>query len=254
VPPPSEPIRFKGIFSREVAEQVLARFRRPPHLMMKYATPLLILALLHLPLAGRAADDEGFTPLFNGTTLDGWHSVGGNGSFRVEDNCIVGYGDNVDHNTFLRTDRTYRNFDLRFEFRLTAGNSGMMFRAQQRPGPNGRVFGYQCEHDNNPKRAWTAGLYDEARRMWLQPHSTDPRGQQAFTKQGQELTRWDDWNEVRILCVDKDIKIWLNGELRVHFVDTDPEHFTPEGFFGLQVHSGATNLVRWRALRIRELP
>jgi hypothetical protein len=153
----------------------------------------------------------------------------------------------------LRTDRTYRNFDLRFSFKNTIGNSGVMFRALQQPGENGRVYGYQCEQDNHPERAWTGGLYDEARRKWLQPHSTDPRGQAAFTAEGQSLIKWDDWNEVRILCVNESIKIWLNGVLRVDFIDTDEANYTPEGFLGLQVHAGEACSVRWRDLRIKEL-
>jgi hypothetical protein len=33
----------------------------------------------------------------------------------------------------------------------------------------------------------------------------------------------------------------------------DGKEFTPEGFFGMQVHSGAATNVRWRNLRIKEL-
>ena len=222
---------------------------RPLRLALTFAAASLAAA------AFAASPGPDFVPLFDGQSLDGWHKVGGTGDYRIEDGCIVGFGENVEGNTFLRTDRTYRNFDLRFSFKLEAGNSGVMFRALQRESAdgNGRVYGYQCEHDNNLERAWSACLYDEARRKWLQPHSTDPRGQAAFTEQGRRLTRWDDWNDVRILCVDEDIKIWLNGELRVHFVDTDPEHYTPEGFFGLQVHSGKKSLVRWRDLYLKEL-
>lgn len=200
-----------------------------------------------------AQNEAGFSPLLKGDSLDGWRRVGGTGEYRVENGVVVGFGENVNENTFLRTERTYRNFDLRFDYRLIAGNSGVMFRALQQPGENGRVYGYQCEHDNRLERAWSGGLYDEARRKWLQPHSTDPRGQEAFTEQGQKLTRADGWNEVRVLCVDNDIKIWMNGELRVHFLDTDPEHATPEGFLGLQVHSGKSSHVMWRNLRIKEL-
>ena len=51
----------------------------------------------------------------------------------------------------------------------------------------------------------------------------------------------------------KQHKIWFNGELRVHFIDTDKTHNTLEGFFGLQVHSGDKSLVTWKNLRIKEL-
>lgn len=221
----------------------------------------LLLCLLALALPVSALED-GFKPLFNGKDLSGWTRVNGNGEFKVEDNCIAGVGDNVKSNTFLRTDKTYKDFDFRFEMKFDdlEGNSGMMFRGLQKPGADGRVNGYQCEHDNGKGRAWTAGLYDEARRGWLSPRKNDKdlkneadlAAQKAFTEQGKALFRWTDWNSVRIVCQGKHIQIWLNDEKRVDYVDDAPE-FTPEGFFALQVHAGKACHVRWRNLRIKEL-
>jgi hypothetical protein len=133
-----------------------------------------------------------------------------------------------------------------------SGNSGMMFRGLQRPGDDGRVHGYQCEHDNRRGRSWTAGLYDEARRGWLVPDRDDPEESEEFSVQGRKLMKLDDWNQIRILCEGRHIQIWLNDELRVDFTDED-EAFTPEGFFALQVHSGSSCNVRWRNIRIKEL-
>ena len=211
---------------------------------------LLSLALL-LPAI---ATEEGFAPLFNGKDLSGWKKVNGSGEYKVEDGCIVGFGKDIKGNTFLITEKTYGDFDFRFEMKMDdlSGNSGMMFRASQKPGENGRVFGYQCEHGNRPERAWTAGIYDEARRGWLFPSKGDKDQCAAFTEQGKKLIKWDDWNDIRILCEGKRIRIWLNGEERVDFTDEGKE-FTPEGFFGLQVHGGKSCNVRWRNLRIKEL-
>ncbi len=222
---------------------------------MKLPRILILASLLFgAGLISQAAHHEkGFKPLFDGKTLDGWRVVGGTGKFKAEDGMIVGYGENVKGNTFLRTDRTYTDFDLRFSYKREHGNSGMMFRALQRPGENGRVNGYQCEHGNKPERAWSGGIYDEARRGWMQPHATDLRSQAAFTKQGQRIINQEQWNDVRILCEGNITKIWLDGELRVHFKDTDKGHNTLEGFFGLQVHSGDKSLVSWKNLRIKEL-
>ena len=205
--------------------------------------------------------EEGFTPLFNGKDLTGWKVVNGDGKFTIEGDAIVGTGVNVKSNTFLRTDKTYKNFDFRFEMKFDdlSGNSGMMFRGLQKEGKDGRVHGYQCEHDNGKDRAWTSGLYDEARRGWLSPVKTDKKSSpelvaktKAFTEQGQKLMRWDDWNQIRIRCEGNHIQIWLNGEMRVDFKDEGKE-FTPEGFFALQVHAGKSCHVRWRNLMIKEL-
>lgn len=195
--------------------------------------------------------------LFDGKTLTGWKKVGGTGQYKVEDGCIVGFGENVRGNTFLRTEKEYGDFDLTFEFKFDdlTGNSGFMFRAAQKPGDNGRVFGYQCEADNT-KRAWTAGLYDESRRGWLFPEqkqSTNKDHRDWFSAEGNKLMKWDDWNTIRIRCKGNHIQTWLNGVKRVDHVDTDEKHDTRKGFFGLQVHGGKSCNVRWRNLILTPL-
>jgi hypothetical protein len=203
----------------------------------------------------------GFEPLFNGNDLQGWSSLNGNGQFKVEAGTIVGFGENINANTFLCTQETCKDFELAFEFRFLdrAGNSGLMFRANQRPDkdgkpdPNGRVFGYQCEHDQNHSRSWTAGLYDEARRGWLFPRQGDKDAEQKFTAQGQQLFRWDDWNVITVRCEGNHIESWLNGERRVDFVDQDEKDATYRGFIGLQVHNGPSCRVAWRNIYLKVL-
>lgn len=198
------------------------------------------------------------TQLFNGKNLEGWYIVGGNGEYKVEDGCIVGFGENIKDNTFLRTEKTFKNFELTYQFKFDhlKGNSGVMFRAKQKQSKdgNGRVFGYQCEADNT-KRAWTAGLYDEARRGWLFPTKTEHDKEQAnqFTKQGNIIFKWNDWNTITIRCKDNHIQTWLNGEKRVDYTDNDKQHDTREGFFGLQVHGGKAFQARWKNISLKQL-
>lgn len=222
------------------------------HILRSFS--LAMLAFVASLSAVRGEDEKGFTPLFDGKTLSGWKKVNGNGEFVAEDGCIVGKGKNVSRNTFLRTEKTYKDFDFRFQMKFDSleGNSGCMFRGLQKAGENGQVFGYQCEHDNGKERAWTAGLYDEARRGWLMPDKKNAEESKKFTLAGQKIMRWEDWNDVRIVCKGNEIKIWLNGELRVEYTDQAPES-TLEGFFGFQVHAGKSCLVRWKNIRIKEL-
>jgi hypothetical protein len=203
----------------------------------------------------------GFEPLFNGVDLRGWRVLNGNGQFQVENGTLVGFGEQINANTFLCTEETFKDFELAFEFRFwdRTGNSGLMFRANQRPDqagqpdPNGRVFGYQCEHDQNQARSWTAGLYDEARRGWLFPQQGDKAAEQKFTLQGQQLYRWDDWNVITVRCEGNHIETWLNGQQRVDFVDQDAKDATYRGFIGLQVHNGPSCRVAWRNLYLKVL-
>ena len=213
-----------------------------------------LFAALLIALPTLQAEEDGFVNLFNGKDLTGWKKVNGNGEYKIDGDCIVGFGKNIKGNTFLITEKTYGDFDFRFDMKFDdlSGNSGVMFRAKQKEGENGRVFGYQCEHDNGKARAWTAGLYDEARRGWLFSDKKDKDACAKFTEQGKKLIKWDDWNEIRIVCEGKRIQIWLNGEPRVDYTD-EGKDFTPEGFFGLQVHGGKSCNVRWRNLRIKEL-
>ena len=65
-----------------------------------------------------------------------------------------------------------------------------------------RVFGYQYEIDPSP-RAYTGGVYDEARRGWLADLKVNEAARKAF-KQGE-------WNAARIECKGEIIKTWVNG-------------------------------------------
>ena len=103
-------------------------------------------------------------------------------------------------------------------------NSGVQFRSESKPDyNNGRVHGYQCEIDPSD-RAWSGGLYDEARRGWLAPLTNNEAGRAAYKK--------DDWNKYRIEAIGNSIRIWLNGVNTSNVVDD----MTPEGFIAFQVH------------------
>jgi len=185
--------------------------------------------------------EAGFVRLFNGSDLDGWRKVGGGATYRVEDGCIVGEV-GPGPNTFLRTERTFDDFELRLRIMLDEpGNSGIQFRSHQRES-DGVVYGYQCEIDPSD-RAWSGGVYDEGRRGWLYPldgpEHADARA--AFNVDG--------WNEYRIRAVGQRIQTWVNGVPCADFTDDADS----EGFIALQVHSGERGRIRWCDIRIREI-
>ncbi len=210
----------------------------------------------------KALAEAGFETLFNGKDLTGWRKTGGTAEYEVKDGAIRGYGEKIKQNTFLRTEKEYGDFIFTFQFKFNdkTGNSGCMFRGlHKEPSkkyPEGRVTGYQCEHDNfkTKQRSWTAGIYDEARRGWLDPaKNISEEEKKAFTAQGEKLFNWDGWNTIVIKCKGNRLQTWLNGELRADFTDTDPEHATPKGFFGFQVHSGKTGDILWKDVYLKKL-
>ncbi|MFK7976599.1 MAG: PVC-type heme-binding CxxCH protein, partial [Halioglobus sp.] len=144
-------------------------------------------------------------------------------------------------NTFLRTEKTYGDFSLKMQMRWDElGNSGVLFRAQQRDG-DGRAFGYQYELDASD-RAWSGGIYDEARRGWLANLEENEEARVAI--------KLDDWNDVEIEARGAQIKTWINGVPAAEIIDG----LDAEGYIALQVHSGETGVMRWRNIRLRELP
>lgn len=206
---------------------------------MKRVSLLLavVLAIAFTCSSAAVAEEEGFRPLFDGKTLDGWRKAGGGATYRVEDGCIVGEV-GPGSNTFLCTEKSYADFILKLEVKLDVpGNSGIQFRSHQRDG-NGRVFGYQCEIDPSA-RAWSGGIYDESRRGWLYPLKDDEAARKAF--------KVDGWNEYVIEAVGDSLATWINGVPCAKLKDDADA----EGFIALQVHSGKQGRIRWRNVRIK---
>ena len=147
---------YRGAFSGIVAKwsgQFGYQSRKSPPMIKKVAV-FLVLALIFLGVywqfSGDAEPDfvleDGFVLLYDGESLAGWSVIGGQSSFAAEGDSIVGrHGPG--ENTFLRTDKTFADFTLKMQMRWDEpGNSGVLFRAQQRDG-NGRAYGYQYELD-----------------------------------------------------------------------------------------------------------
>src|SRR4051794_1554484 len=88
-------------------------------------------ALLVLSCLGSTAraDDEGWTSLFDGKTLDGWKVNGGKAEYKVEDGAIVGTTVEGSPNTFL-CKGDYKDFVLEVEVRCDPRlNSGVQVRS-----------------------------------------------------------------------------------------------------------------------------
>lgn len=200
------------------------------------------------PLAGLVVSAHAgeWRPLFNGSDLDGWKVVNGSAPYAVVDGAIVGTTATGTPNSFLAHEDAFGDFILELEVMQSGGpsNSGIQFRSISDPAiDDGRVHGYQCEIDPS-ERAWTGGIYDEARRGWLYPLTLNPRAQSVY-QQGR-------WNLVRIEAIGNSLRTWINGIPVAHVVDDRTE----EGLIALQVHSigresEAGRKIHWRNIRIQ---
>jgi hypothetical protein len=209
------------------------------------------LVVLSFGLTASAAD-EGWIPLFDGKTLDGWTVRGGHARYAVEDGTIVGTTVEGSPNTFL-CKGDYTDFVLELEVKCDPRlNSGVQVRShvyeKSDADPANRrragvVYGPQCEIARN--ETGTAGrFYDEGRRgRWLAEIRAETKG--AFQDEG--------WNRYRIVVQGSRYRSWINGIAASDFTDD----LDGRGFIGLQVHGipkgEGPYQVRWRNIRIREL-
>lgn len=227
---------------------------------------LLIVTVISLPATlatsrCSAAEQAGWVSLFDGKSLDGWVVRSGFATYKAEDGAIVGTTAKGSPNTFLCTKKDYGDFILEFEVKVDpALNSGVQIRSHTygkeatqeivrngkkriRKWPAGRVYGYQVEICTET-RGKSGGIYDEARRGWLDEIQEGTPASKAF-KDGR-------WNKYRVECRGDSIKTCVNGVPCADLTDS----MDASGFIGLQVHQvkGDEKLqVRWRNLRIQEL-
>ncbi|MGJ1263513.1 3-keto-disaccharide hydrolase [Sphingobacterium spiritivorum] len=169
------------------------------------------------------------TPIFDGKTLAGWKTVGGKAPYVVENGVIVGTMTKKTPNSFLVTEKEYGDFILELEVKLEGDNtnSGIQIRSHIDPQANdgrGRMYGKQVEVDPTA-RAWTGGIYDEARRGWLYPLDLNQNAKKAFRK--------NEYNAIRIEAIGDEVRTWVNGIPTAAVIDT----IDRTGYIGLQVHN-----------------
>ena len=204
---------------------------------------LLILApafLVFLQTAGAAP-----VPLFDGKTLDGWEGETGK-TWRVKDGAIVGGSlEGNPRNEFLAAKKSYRNFVLRLEYKLTGTegfvNGGVQIRSQRIANPPNEMSGYQADIG----AGYSGCLYDESRR-----NKVLAQADKALIAKAEKP---GDWNLYEIRCEGARITLSVNGTQTVDFTEKE-EGIAMEGFIALQIHGGAKSEIAYRAITIEELP
>ncbi|MBN2634384.1 MAG: DUF1080 domain-containing protein [Bacteroidales bacterium] len=177
--------------------------------------------------------------------LSGWEQLNGTAPFRVEKGVVIGTTVTGSPNSFMCTKEKYGDFILEFDTWFDPKmNSGVQIRSESKADyQNGRVHGYQIEMDPSA-RAWSGGIYDEARRGWLYTLDKNPAGQKAL--------KVGEWNHYRVEAIGNSIRTWINGVPCADLVDD----LTPSGFIALQVHSIGNDKaregleVKWKNIRI----
>ena len=224
---------------------------------------VLLTACVLCPVVPAAEKEAGFVPIFNGKDLGGWEGEGG--FWSVQDGAITGISTPekpVKGCTYLMCrGGKVADFELRFSFRIPAGNSGVQFRSRELG--NWDVAGYQADFD--APNQWTGCLYD------CNSHRADPDrvigplgrkvaidadGKRTPTAVADPVAllkhvNKDDWNEYHVIARGSLITLKINGKVTSQVLDHEQGKAHREGILAIQLHGGPPMKVQIKDVRVK---
>ncbi len=220
---------------------------------------LLLTAVLVL-----AQDVDGFRPIFDGKTLEGWKAPDMS-YFSVRDGAITGETTkehNPPYNQFIVWQGgTVKDFELVFKFRIFGpkANSGMQFRGTVKD--KGLVHGYQA--DIAMTGPYLGGIWDEyGPRGSLaargQSVVIDEDGKKTATSHGDPADiakgiHLQDWNEYRITARGPQITLAINGRKTAELVDRERGKAAAEGVLAMPIIPGEPMTVQYKEILLKDL-
>jgi putative membrane-bound dehydrogenase-like protein len=225
---------------------------------LRYAA-LLLLAVLLVPDA--LADEDGFESIFDGKTLKNWD---GNPKFwSVEDGAITGQTTKENPtkgNTFIiYQGDDLGDFELKLEYRIVGGNSGIQYRSFVADKDNWVVGGYQADFEAGDN--WSGANYGEKFRGVLAKrgqktviganHKPKVVGEIGDSNELQKHIKKEDWNEHHVTAKDFNFVHKINGVLMSEMTDEDKEQRRATGILALQLHAGPPMKVQFRNIRLK---
>ncbi|MSQ94643.1 MAG: DUF1080 domain-containing protein [Gemmataceae bacterium] len=202
---------------------------------MKRIVFCLAVAICFSLSAVHAGDDKGF---FNGKDLAGFEGLIDQ-FWSVKDNAIAGttHPKGINYNTFLCSKRTYKDFEMRFQVKLTKGNSGIQIRSRIHNKEKFAVTGPQCDMGG----PYWGSLYGENFGGMMQA---------ADAKLVKEVLKENEFNDYYIKAVGKHVTIKLNGKTTV---DKDFPKMPDEGIIAFQIHGGPAMDVVFKNIQFKEI-
>ena len=207
---------------------------------------------------------DGFTTLFNGKDLSGWHISkmarhGRTPEFRVVHGVLIGTQHPYGQGGMLVTDKKYRNFELTLEAKPDWGcDSGIFFRTTETGAAYQITMDYLGNNNGNLGRLIGEGgiSLGSGRGAASGPAPGTPSAASQAWKR-------EEWNVIRLRVegVAPKVSVWINNQL-VNEQEDSTNHAPDgmiEGPIALQVHGGTERWMpggfwRWRNIGIKDLP
>ena len=209
-----------------------------------------------------AADDDGWQTIFDGKTLDGWD---GNPDFwRVEDGTITGQTTAekpTKGNTFIiwRKGET-ADFELKLEYKIVGGNSGIQYRSFEVPDNKWVIGGYQADFEAGD--TYSGINYGERFRGILAgrgektvigtDHKPKVVEKIGDTKEIQTKIKKEDWNTYHVTAKGFTFTHKINDVTTSICTDEDTEQRRAKGVLALQLHAGPPMKVQFRNIKIKQ--
>jgi hypothetical protein len=225
---------------------------------------------------GQEKRDEGFVPIFDGTTLKGWHVSGKTGHSRasknqsggkwvVQNGAIIGSQDIPGNGGIVITDEQYGDYEIVLEMNNDFGpDSGLFLRSTE----DGKAWQAMIDYHANGN---LMGIYGEG--LDAKPSvrnytfldspeniievTNSPVKLPVLPQSWKYFWRHGEWNELRARIVGNPpaITTWINGVKIMEWQEKELRH-PAKGGIALQVHGGGDltkQFVRYRNIRLKRL-
>ena len=220
---------------------------------------------------------DGFVPIFDGKTLQGWHASAqtghssaskhqSGGRWVVENGAITGSQDIAGNGGILITDRKFGDYEVVLEMNNDFGpDSGLFLRSTE----NGTAYQAMIDYHKDGN---LMGIYGEGglggkpsvrnfsftdQVTVIIAYTNSPVPLPVLPEAWPYFWRHGQWNELRARIVGNPptITTWINGVKFMEWTETTKRH-PDTGGIGLQVHGGGDftkQFVRYRNIRIKIL-
>ncbi len=200
-----------------------------------------LLPILFVSASFAIASEEGFTPLMDGKTFDGWKMATENTeTWKIEEGAFVAKGERC-HLFYEGDGKPFKNFHLKVDVMTEPGsNGGIYFHTayQEKDWPR---MGFECQVNVTQKDPIKTGSLYALKNLDVTPAKDNKWWTQEIIVEGSKVT------------------VKIDGETVLEY--TEPEGTQPgkpftrklaEGTFGLQAHDPGS-VVRYKNIRVKRM-